>query len=80
MKHFNLLKNADIDLSAQVETLKDRIAHAQCMPIQTRRNVEHVRMLQNQLRAYRSLQLASMARNSSIFAKLAAWVKSDLCF
>lgn len=80
MKHVNLLKNAAVDVTVAIAELKDRIDHAACLPIQTPRNVEHVRMLQVQLRAYRSLQFASMDRNSSFFAKLVAWVKSDLCF
>lgn len=76
----NLLKNATVDVTVEIETVKDSIAHAMCMPVQTPRNIAHVRRLQNQLRAYRSLQLASMPRQASFFAKLAAWVRKDLCF
>lgn len=75
----NLLKNAQIDVAAQLGAMLDKEAYLACRSIQTR-HVQHALVrVRASIRAYQFL-LAHASKGNSIFSSLAAWVRKDLCY
>jgi hypothetical protein len=76
----NLLKNAQIDVAAQLGAMLDKEAYLTCRSIQTR-HVQHVLIrTRASIRAYQFL-CSHVASNKKqpFLQSLVAWVRKDLC-
>lgn len=78
----NLLKNAQIDVAAQLGAMLDKEAYLTCRSIQTR-HVQHALVrTRASIRAYQFICTHApmgAARKQSFFQSLVAWARKDLC-
>ena len=76
----NLLKNAHLDVAAQLGNLLDKEAYLTCRSIQTRHVKSALVHIRASIRAYQFLssQHASY-KKQSFLQSLVAWVMKDLC-
>jgi hypothetical protein len=76
----NLLKNAQIDVAAQLGAMLDKEAYLACRSIHTRHVQASLFRVRASIRAYQFLssQHASY-KKQSFLQSLVAWVRKDLC-
>jgi hypothetical protein len=77
----NLLKNAQIDVAAQLGAMLDKEAYLTCRSIQTRHVQASLMRIRASIRAYQFLSTHAVgaARKQSFIKSLVAWVRKDLC-
>ena len=77
----NLLKNAQIDVAAQLGAMLDKEAYLACRSIQTRHVQASLARVRANIRAYQFIcSQHATNKKQSIFSSLAAWVRKDLCY